>query len=126
MNDPSDEQVVDWLNLQPESSVWMNSVTILEIEFGLQVMPAGRRRSALAHRFEQILDEMDRRIAVFDEDAARAAANLMASRQKKGRPVELRDTMIAGIVLACHASLATRNLAHFSDVAAIVVNPWPS
>jgi predicted nucleic acid-binding protein len=124
MNDPADERAVAWLDRQPESSMWMNSVTIFEIDFGLQVMPAGRRRTALAHRFEQILDEMDRRIAVFDEDAARATANLMASRQKKGRPGDLRDTMIAGIVIARHASLATRNVAHFSDIAATVINPW--
>jgi predicted nucleic acid-binding protein len=48
----------------------------------------------------------------------------MASRHKKGRPVDLRDTMIAGIVLAHHATLATRNTAHFEDIAAAVVNPW--
>jgi toxin FitB len=48
----------------------------------------------------------------------------MASRQKKGRPVELRDTMIAGIVLAHHATLATRNMTHFEDLSVPVINPW--
>ena len=124
MNDPPTERVVAWLNLQPESSVWMSSITILEIEFGLQVMPAGRRRTALAQRFERILEEVDWRIAVFDGEAARLTAALMAARQKKGRVGELRDTMIAGIVLARHASLATRNVAHFSDLSLAIVNPW--
>jgi len=44
------------------------------------------------------------------------ARDLMASRHKKGRPGELRDMMIAGIVLAQHAALATRNTAHFDDI----------
>jgi predicted nucleic acid-binding protein len=48
----------------------------------------------------------------------------MASRHKKGRPVELRDTMIAGIALSQHASLATRNTTHFDDVSVPLVNPW--
>jgi predicted nucleic acid-binding protein len=48
----------------------------------------------------------------------------MAQRKRLGRPVEVRDTMIAGIVLANHATLATRNAQHFSDVAATVINPW--
>jgi hypothetical protein len=48
----------------------------------------------------------------------------MASRQKKGRPGDLRDTMIAGIVLAHHASLATRNTAHFEDISAPLIDPW--
>jgi predicted nucleic acid-binding protein len=45
-------------------------------------------------------------------------------RQKKGRVVEIRDTMIAGIVISRHATLATRNTSHFDDIAATVVNPW--
>ena len=47
---------------------------------------------------------------------------------RKGRKrdglARLRDTMIAGIVLASHANLATRNVKHFEDIAASVVNPW--
>jgi toxin FitB len=48
----------------------------------------------------------------------------MASRHNKGRAGDLRDTMIAGIVLARHATLATRNTAHFEDAAMHLVNPW--
>jgi predicted nucleic acid-binding protein len=47
----------------------------------------------------------------------------MAARHKRGQPGDLRDTMIAGIVLARHATLATRNTSHFDDISA-VVNPW--
>ena len=42
----------------------------------------------------------------------------------KGRPVDLRDTMIAGIVVTRHATLATRNVVHFEDLSVPVVNPW--
>jgi hypothetical protein len=63
-------------------------------------------------------------VAPFDAAAAQQAGNLMASRQKKGRPGELRDTTIAGIVLAHHATLATRNIAHFGDLSVPVINPW--
>jgi predicted nucleic acid-binding protein len=45
-------------------------------------------------------------------------------RRKKGMIIELRDTMIAGIVLAHRATLATRNVTHFADVTSSVVNPW--
>jgi predicted nucleic acid-binding protein len=37
---------------------------------------------------------------------------------------DLRDTVIAGIVVARHATLATRNLVHFEDLSVPVVNPW--
>jgi len=87
-------------------------------------MPGGKRQAALGQIFRQILDSLDHRIATFDEEAAELAANLAVFRQNKGRSGDLRDTMIAGIVLARHASLATRNVTHFADIAATVVNPW--
>lgn len=124
MNDPPDDKVVAWLDRQAPSSIWTTSVTILEIQTGLQVMPAGNKQAKLSQVFEKILDGMDHRIAVFDENAARLAANLTAVRQRKGRVGEIRDTMIAGIVLAHRANLATRNVTHFADISATVVNPW--
>jgi predicted nucleic acid-binding protein len=88
-------------------------------------MPAGKRRTALMASFERWLGEVaQQRIASYDETAARRAAELAADRQRRGRPGELRDTMIAGVVLASHAKLATRNVKHFEDIAASVVNPW--
>jgi predicted nucleic acid-binding protein len=124
MNDPAESIVVAWLDRLARSSIWTTSITVFEIETGLGTMVAGKRQSALSQLFERILNSIDHRIAVFDEEAGRLAANLTAFRQRKGRVGELRDTMIAGIVLARHATLATRNVTHFADISATVVNPW--
>jgi toxin FitB len=125
MRRAADARVVSWLDTQPRTSVWITSVTILEIQFGLQILPKGKRRSLLMKAFDAVLaDEIGGRVAAFDATAAQHATSLMASRQKKGRPVDLRDMMIAGIALACHATLATRNTQHFEDLAVPVVNPW--
>jgi len=89
-------------------------------------MSLANEKAELSQQFERLLDSIYHRIAVFGEEAARLSANLTISRQNKGRVGDLRDTMIAGIVLAHHATLATRNVAHFSDITAKVVNPWVS
>ena len=120
-----DQQVIAWADKQPRTSIWTSSVTVLEIRFGLQVMPLGRRRLELMEVFERVLsDTIEGRIASFDTLAAQFAADLMAVRHKRGRPVDLRDTMIAGIALARKATLATRNITHFQGLAIRVVNPW--
>ncbi|SRR6266496_6326376 len=124
MRSAPETKVVDWLNAQPRSSIWITSITALEVRFGLQIMAVGRKRKALFQAFEALLETIDHRIAAFDAAAAEHAGNLMARRQKAGRPVELRDTMIAGIALSRRATLATRNVAHFSDCGAGLVNPW--
>jgi toxin FitB len=120
-----DERVTRWLDRQPSSSLWTTSVSIFEARFGLETMPAGRRRGALMASFENWLNQViQQRIVTYDEIAARRAAEIAAERQRKGRPGELRDTMIAGIVLASRATLATRNVKHFEDIAKSVINPW--
>jgi predicted nucleic acid-binding protein len=119
-----DEKVAAWLDRQPRTSIWTTSVTICEVRFGLEIMPSGKRRSGLIEDLEQLLTSINHRVAPFDTEAAQQASALMASRKIQGRPRELRDTMIAGIVLARHATLATRNVSHFDDISRILVDPW--
>jgi predicted nucleic acid-binding protein len=127
MRPQPDAQVIHWLDRQPRTSVWTSAITVFEIRFGLQVMATGKRRNALIASFELLLsDLLERRIAHFDSAAAHQAADLMAKRQIEGRSGELRDTMIAGIALATRATLATRNVQHFADIASTVVDPWNS
>jgi len=124
MRQTPDQRVIAWLDEQPRTSVWTTSVTVLEIQFGLQILAAGKRRNLLTEAFDELLKKMDERVVTFDIAAARKAGDLMATRHKQGRPVDLRDTMIAGIALAQHATLATRNTPHFEDAAIPLVNPW--
>ena len=117
--------VTEWLDRQPSTSIWITAVTVMEIQFGLATMAIGRRRQMLTKSFDQLLQvEIEGRVAPFDTEAARHAADLMAVRKRKGRPGEARDTMIAGIALARHATLATRNTSHFDDLSVPVINPW--
>ena len=117
--------VVSWLDRQPDSSVWTTSITVMEIRYGLRIMPAGQRRDKMIEELDTVLrEEIEERYAVFDVSAAQHAAELMALRRLRGRPVDFRDTMIAGIALSNRATLATRNVAHFADLSVPVINPW--
>lgn len=117
--------VVEWLDQQPAQSIWITSITLFEARLGLALLPNGRRRQALETAFDQLLSEdLEARILDFDTSAAEAAAVLAAERQRRGRTIDIRDTQIAGIVLARRAKFATRNVKHFDDLSAEVVNPW--
>jgi predicted nucleic acid-binding protein len=117
--------VVEWLDQQPAESIWITSITLFEARLGLALLPSGRRRQALELAFEQLLaEDLEERVLDFDRSAAEAAASLAAERQRDGRTVDMRDTQIAGIVIARRATLATRNVKHFADLTAEVVNPW--
>lgn len=116
-----DQQIIDWLDRQDASTVWTTSVTLFEVQFGLQRLPRGKRRVALESAFERILSEaLKGRIFSFDAEAAIEAARVGALQQTSGRSIEIRDLQIAGIVLSRSAVLATRNVRHFEGVCPLV------
>jgi hypothetical protein len=120
-----DEVVIQWLDRQPAESIWITTVTLFEVRFGIAKLPAGRRRSDLLSSFETLLEQdLENRILDFDAAAAVEAAALAAVRDRKGRPIDARDTFIAGIALARRATVATRNVRHFKDLSVPVVDPW--
>jgi hypothetical protein len=125
IKDVPDELVERWLDRQADVSVWTTTISVFEIRYGLAIMPAGRRQSAMLAAFERAVDEsLERRVLSLDCVAAEQAALLMARRRAAGRPIDLRDTMIAGIVLAQRATLVTRNVRDFSDLDLPIVDPW--
>jgi predicted nucleic acid-binding protein len=120
-----DPIVIAWLDDQPPESVWTTAVTVFEVVLGLEILMDGRRRRQLEDAFDRLLqDDFEGRILPFERSAAQEAASVAARRRQVGRPVEIRDAQIAGIVAARRATLATRNTRHFTDLGIALVDPW--
>ena len=127
MRSSPDAVVVEWLDRQPADSVWLTSITVFEARFGLALLPKGRRRNGLERAFDRVLmEDLSSRVLTLDEMAAVTAAQIAADRQRAGRIVDLRDTLIAGIAQARRATIATRNTRHFEGLDIPVVDPWHS
>lgn len=125
MQKAPDASVVAWLDKQSPHDIWITTITVFEVRYGLNALADGAKKDLLVERFEDLLtQDLAQRIVVFDNRAAQAAAQLAAQRKARGRPVDFRDTFIAGIALAQGATLATRNVRHFDDLTTPVVNPW--
>jgi len=117
--------VLGWLSEQYEGEVFLTALTQAELLYGVELMPAGKRRAELAKAIEQILyEDFAGRILPFDEEAAKHYAPLVVSRKAQGRPLAQVDGMIAAITLAHGATLATRNTKDFTDCGVTLVDPW--
>ena len=125
MRSEPDPIVVAWLDGLPPESVWTTSITVFEVRLGLEILAAGRRRRHLEEAFAKALEEdFENRVLPFDEAAAQAAGRIAAERRRVGRPLEIRDVQIAGVVNARKATLATRNTRHFEGCGLALVDPW--
>jgi len=120
-----DELVRAWLDTLPSESVWTTAITVFEIRFGIARLEPGRRRERLDAGFAALLrHELDGRILSFDAAAAGEAARIAAAARAAGRPVEVQDCQIAGVVRARRATLATRNIRDFEDAGIALADPW--
>lgn len=119
--------VVAWLNSQESSALFLTTISIGEIVYGLRVMPSGKRRLQLEQGFERVLAEaFAGRILAFDEEAARHYGEVMGRRKEIGRSLSVPDGQIASIARARGCAIATRNVRDFTECGVEVINPFDS
>ena len=120
-NAPAPE-VVSFLTEQDD--LWLSAVVVHELEYGLRLLPQGRRRTRLSEMQSGILAAYGNRILPLDTRGAVWAAHFRAEARRFGRPLDLGDALIAGTAKAHAMTLATRNVADFEQINVEVVNPW--
>ena len=120
-------RVLAWLAAQPAEGLFTTTVTQAEILYGLELLPQGKRRSALEAAVAEVFgDDFAGRILPFDAAAAAMFGKIAAARQKLGRPIAQFDAQVAAIARSRAASVATRNTADFRHCGVVVLNPWNS
>jgi predicted nucleic acid-binding protein len=124
MRPSADPVVSNWLNDQATESLYLSSVTLAELLFGIACMPDGRRKNALAETLDALLELFGSRILPFDAEAARGYAVLRARARAAGRAIGPADGYVAAIAAAHDLIVATRDTAPFAAVGLTVINPW--
>jgi len=117
--------VQQWLGTIGDEPVGTTTITISEIAYGLDRLPAGRRKRALWNQFDMLTGfESGLPIFAFDHEAALRCGQFRALREGEGTHAHASDMMIAGIAGTIDAILATRNSKDFSSLPLEVINPW--
>ncbi len=128
MREQPHPQVLDWFAGQTANHLQISAVTHAEILTGVALLPAGKRRQAIALAASQIFEEdFAGRCIDFGGLAVEQYAMVKAQRHLAGRPIDTADAQIAAIALASSLTLVTRNTKDFEGIDGLaVVNPWLS
>lgn len=116
--------VVHWLNEQVSESLYLSSVTLAELLFGIAALPQGKRQDVLQQAVDGLQAIFTDRILPFDTAAARCYARLAATARTAGRGFPTPDGYIAAIAQSRGFIVATRDTAPFEAAAVKVINPW--
>jgi predicted nucleic acid-binding protein len=113
------EPLIAWLSEQADEDLFIASLTVAEIWFGVLEKPAGKKRTLLEKWFASAEGPQSLfagRVLPFDEKAALIWARLMADGAKTGRPRSALDMMIAAIAQANGCIVVTDNEKDFKGL----------
>jgi predicted nucleic acid-binding protein len=114
-----------WSEQKFAGELFVTTVTVAEILYGVELLPRGKRHARLLAGAEAVFrEDFAGRILPFDGDAARAYPGVAGRQRARGRRMAEFDVQIAAIALSRNASLVTRNTADFEGCGILLINPW--
>lgn len=124
--DPAMELLV-WADAHPARETHLTAITVAELLYGVARLPRGRRKRDIGDEVVRMVEEdFGQRVLAFDHAAAGHYADIVAQRERAGRPISMADAQIAAICRSHGGPLATRNIDDFSRTGITVINPWDS
>lgn len=123
MKPDPDPAVLSWLDEQAAETLFLCSVTIAELMFGIAALPKGKRKDRLTTALEGVVTLFADRILPFDIEAARRYADLAVSARAAGRGFPTPDGYMAAIAAAHDFAVASRDSSAFSAAGLNVINP---
>lgn len=124
MRPSPDVLVREWIRVRRGEGLRTTAITLAEIRYGIERLPAGRRRERLKMTADDVFAAFAARLLPFDREAAAQYGPLVVGRERAGRPIDVVDAQIASICRSRGAALATRNVRDFDATGIEVVDPW--
>ena len=117
--------VLAWIDAQIVETLYLSTISLAELRFGIAALPEGKRRDTLHFSLEQrVLPLFAGRILSFDDPASQAYAGLRANARAAGQAIAPADGYIAAIAATHGFAIATRDTSPFEAAGLTVINPW--
>jgi len=117
--------VVNWIDKQILETLFLSSITVAELRYGVAIMPKGKRRTIYHNRLEsEVLPSFAERVLSFNLTASQYYAELMCEAKASGKAIGKEDGYIAAIAKAHGLIVATRDTSPFLAAELEIINPW--
>lgn len=116
-----DGSVIRWLT-HHETQIVVKPVILGELEYGILLLPRGKKRDRLLAWFETGIQHLP--VLDIDQETGRVWAGLLAELKRKGRAMPIKDSLLAATARQHRLAVSTRNIADFAHAGVKVVNPF--
>ena len=123
----AERAVLDWLDEQPESSLFVSQLSLAELERGIFKLQATNptRAARLTHWAESLEQRFAERVLPLDRPTLRIWADLSAQADLAGRRMATADGLLTATAQRHGLTVVTRNVSDFARYPH-VFNPWPA
>jgi predicted nucleic acid-binding protein len=116
--------LIRWMESEDEDRIFLSVITLAELRYGVERMPAGARRNRLERWLQQELPlRFEARILPVDDEIADTWGITVSHNEASGRPISAMDAFLAATAEVHRLTLVTRNVGHFPLLKA-VLSPW--
>ena len=117
-----DAAVIKQLAETNRAEVRVPQPVIAEIAYGIQRLPASKRRQRLQDRFDLVCSELA--CAPWTDAVSERFGNIKASLERKGQRIEDFDAAIAAHALALDGVLVTANMSDMAQIPGLSIEDW--
>ncbi len=110
--------------LSADHQLWLSTIVIHELDFGVKMLPVGRRRDLIAVAMRSLVARHADRVLPVGVDEAERSASLRVRARQSGRTLDLGDALIAATAAVNDLAIATRDTKHFEGLDIEVIDPW--
>ncbi len=116
---------MDWLGRQAADELHLSVLTLGELRYGVERLPAGRKRRLLTAYVGELEEAFEGRVLPFDAEAAASWAAVRRAAELHSRTLSTADAMLAATATLHGLTLVTRNVRDFEGWGGPLLNPWP-
>jgi predicted nucleic acid-binding protein len=120
-----ERKVVAFIAAQPLDALYLSSVTLAEIRFGIELLPEVSLRADLADWLANKVRPMfEQRVLPVSEDILFKWRLLVEEGRKAGHTYSQPDLFIAATALHHGLTVVTRDTADYAKAGVSLLNPW--
>jgi predicted nucleic acid-binding protein len=118
------KRVLEWLDAQDESKIYLSVLTVGEIRKGITRLESGKKKAELEEWLEKMRNRFARRLLPLSEKTFLVWGKMCGEFENKGIVRSALDSLLEATALEHDLIFVTRNVKNFQNSQVMILNPW--
>jgi len=119
-----DKSVLEWFKNCPDNRIYISTLTLGELQYGIELLPSGKKKNDLIAWFDEINSYYSEIALPVNNSISLRWGEMRAILRGQGVQLPVIDGLIAATSIEHNFILVTRNTSDFESTGVQCLNPW--